>query len=165
MNPMSAVVAVPDLLAQAATQVATIGHALGAANETTAASTQAVVPAAADEVSAAVAQVFSHFGQDYQAAAGQAAAYSQQFIAHLSTAAKSYATAEAANASLLQPATAAAVPTLDQLFASLIPTVTGLFWQTLAYVYYLGFLLLIPVYAALALWLPVAFLGSLFGLT
>lgn len=165
MIAMSAVVAVPDLLAQAATQVATIGHALGAANETTAAATQAVLPAAADEVSASVAQLFSRFGQDYQTAAGQAAAYQQQFVQHLTAAANSYAAADAANASLLQPATAAAIPSFDQLLSSLIDTVTGLFWQTLAFLYYLGFLLLIPIYAALALWLPVAFVGSLFGLT
>jgi len=164
MVAMSAVVAVPDLLAQAATQVATIGDTLGAANTTTAASTQAVLPAAADEVSAAVANLFSSFGHDYQAAAGQAAAYQQQFVQHLTAAANSYAGAEAANVSVLAPA-AAGIPTLDQIFSSLISTVTGLFWQTLAYLYYLGFLLLIPIYAALALWLPVAFLGSLFGLT
>lgn len=166
MMAMSAVVAVPDLLAQAATHVATIGQTLTAANQTTAVSTRAVLPAAADEVSAAVAQLFSEFGQDYQAAAGRAAAYQQQFVQHLNAAANSYAGAEAANASLLLPATAAAgLPSLDQVFSSLISTVTGLFWQTLAYLYYLGFLLLIPIYAALALWLPVAFLGSLFGLT
>jgi hypothetical protein len=165
MIAMSAVVAVPDLLAQAATQVSAIGHALGAANETTAASTQAVLPAAADEVSAAVAQLFSRFGQDYQTAAGQAAAYQDQFARHLCAAANSYATAEAANTSLLQPAPAAGLPSLDQVLASLISTVTGLFWQTLASLYYLGFLMLIPIYAALALWLPIAFVGSLFGLT
>ncbi len=165
MIAMSAVVAVPDLLAQAATHVATIGQTLSAANQTTAASTRAVLPAAADEVSAAVAQLFSEFGQDYQAVAGQAAAYQQQFVQHLNAAAKSYAGAEAANASLLLPATAAGLPSLDQVFSSLISTVTGLFWQALAYLYYLGFLLLIPIYAALALWLPVAVLGSLFGLT
>lgn len=162
MMAMSAVVAVPDQLTQAATQVATIGHTLDAATRTTATSTQALLPAAADEVSAAVAHQFSRFGQDYQSAAKQASAYSQQFVQHLTTAADSYATAEAVNASLLQPA--AAIPTLDKIFASLVSTVTGLFWQTLAYLYYLGFLLLIPIYAALALWLPVAFVGSLFGL-
>lgn len=166
MNPMSAVVAVPDLLVQAATQVATIGRMLGAANQTTAASTEQVVPAAADEVSAAVAQLFSRFGQDYQAAAGEAAAYQQQFVQRLTSAATSYATAEAANASLLLPAAAAAaIPSLDQVFGSLISTVTGLFWQALASLYYLGFLLLIPIYAALALWLPIAVVGSLLGLT
>lgn len=166
MMAMSAVVAVPDLLAQAATHVAIIGQTLGAASQTTAASTRAVLPAAADEVSAAVAQLFSQFGQDYQTAARQAAAYQQQFVQHLSAAANSYAGAEAANASLLLPATAAAgLPSLDEVFSSLISTVTGLFWQALAYLYYLGFLLLIPIYAALALWLPVALLGSLFGLT
>lgn len=163
MMAMSAVVAVPDLLAQAATHVASIGQTLSAANQTTAASTRAVLPAAADEVSAAVAQLFSEFGQDYEAMAGQAAAYQQQFVQHLNAAANSYAGAEAANASLLLPATAAGLPSLDQIFSSLISTVTGLFWQALAYLYYLGFLLLIPIYAALALWLPVAFLGSLFG--
>ncbi|MDP7703646.1 MULTISPECIES: PE family protein [unclassified Mycobacterium] len=161
---MSAVVAVPDLLAQAATQVTSIGGVLESASGTAAASTQALPPAAADEVSAAVAQLFSRFGQDYQYAADQAAAYSQQFVQHLTAAANSYASVEAANVSVLAPA-AAGIPTLDQIFSSLVSTVTGLFWQTLSYLYYLGFLLLIPIYAALALWLPVAFLGSLFGLT
>lgn len=66
---------------------------------------------------------------------------------------------------MLQPAPAAGLPSLDQVLASLISTVTGLFWQTLASLYYLGFLMLIPIYAALALWLPIAFVGSLFGLT
>jgi PE family protein len=63
-----------------------------------AAPTVAVIPAAADEVSASIAHLFSNHAQDYQALAGQAAAFQQQFVQHLNAAAGSYAATEAANA-------------------------------------------------------------------
>ncbi len=160
---MPAVFVVPELLDQAARQLATIGSTLDAAHLAAKTPIQELLPAAADEVSGAVAQLFSRFGQDYQAAASQAATYHQQFVQYLSAAAGSYAAADAANASRLHPV-AAAVPSLDQLFTSLISDLTPLLWQTLAYLYYLFFLLLIPIYLALAFYLPVAFLGSLFPL-
>lgn len=162
---MSAVVAEPQLIAEAATDLTTIDSALGAAHLWAATPTQAVLPAAADEVSDAVAQLFSQHGQDYQAAAGQAAAYQREFVQHLTSAAGSYASAEATNASLLRPvaATAAAIPSLDQILDSLISNLTALFWQSLALLYYALFLMLIPIYAALAIYLPFAYLGSIFG--
>ncbi|MHA7648337.1 PE domain-containing protein [Mycobacterium sp. ML4] len=54
--------------------------------------------AAADEVSAAVAAVFSEFGVQYEAAAGQAAAFHAQLVVSLQAAAGSYGAAEALNA-------------------------------------------------------------------
>lgn len=159
---MSAVRVAPELMTRAATDLASIDEALRAAHRTAAASTQAVVPAAADEVSESVAQLFSSYGQEYERLADTAAAYQQQFVQHLTSAAESYAGAEAVNASLLVPASAgaiaAAIPSLDQIGDALIQ----LFFDILAGLYYLGFFLLIPVYAALALYLPFAFLGSLF---
>jgi hypothetical protein len=65
-----------------------------------------VVPAAADEVSAAIAQMFSQHAANYQALAGQAAAFNDQFVQHLTAGAFSYADIEATIASLLQPLTA-----------------------------------------------------------
>ncbi|MHA7653620.1 PE family protein [Mycobacterium sp. ML4] len=158
---MAAVIAAPDLIAAATTDLAAIQSALSAAIPV-----QKVLPAAADEVSASIAHLFSQHGRDYLAASSQAEAYHEHFAQRLSAAANSYATAETHNAAVLVPLTAAtAIVAPDQIFASLISGVTELFWQSLAYLYYLGFLLLIPIYIALAAWLPLAFLGSLFGLT
>ncbi|OBK28599.1 hypothetical protein A5634_20035 [Mycobacterium asiaticum] len=158
---MSAVIAVPELIAQTATDLTAIATALDAAHLTAAAPTQTVLPAAADEVSAGIAHLFSGYGQQYQVAAEQAAQYQQRFAEHLMSAASGYAGAEATNVSLLQPlaaaASAAALPSLDQLLSSLMPLV----WETLAVLYYALFSMLIAVYAALLIYLPLAVLGSL----
>lgn len=129
---MSSVIATPDLIAAAATDLAAIGSTVSAAHMTAAAPTVAVIPAAADEVSAGIAHVFSVHAQDYQGLAGQAAAFHEQFVQHLTASARSYASAEAANAAVLQPSNAnagsfvgAIVGTfLDQLF-NLVSAVLG----------------------------------------
>ena len=100
---MSAVIAAPEVMASAATDLATIGSTLSAAHLTAAPPTQVVLSAAADEVSTAVAHLFSQRAQDYQALAGQAAAFHEQFVQHLTASAASYAGAEATNVALLQP--------------------------------------------------------------
>ena len=105
---MSIVIAAPELINTAATDLANIGSNLSAAHKAAAAPTTGVVPAAADEVSAGIAHLFSAHAQDYQALAGRAAAFHQQFMQNLTASAGSYASAEAANASLLQPLTASA---------------------------------------------------------
>ncbi|OOK79554.1 PE family protein [Mycobacterium kansasii] len=61
-----------------------------------------VLAAGADEVSAAVASLFSGHAQVYQALSAEAARFHQQFMQALSTAGTTYARAEAANASPLQ---------------------------------------------------------------
>jgi hypothetical protein len=105
---MSYVMATPEMMAAAATDVAAVGSTLSAAHIAAAAPTVAVIPAAADEVSAGIAQVFSRAAQEYQALAGQAAAFNQKFVQHLTAGAGSYAAAEAANAAVLQPLSASA---------------------------------------------------------
>jgi hypothetical protein len=105
---MGYVIGAPEMIAAAATDVAAIGSTLSAAHTAAAARTVALVPAAADEVSASVAHLFSQHAADYQALAGQATAFHEQFVQHLTASAGSYASAEAANASLLQPLTASA---------------------------------------------------------
>jgi hypothetical protein len=105
---MSYVIAAPEMMAAAATDVASVGSTLSAAHLAAAAPTVALIPAAADEVSASIAHLFSAHAQDYQALAGQAAAFHQQFVQHLTASAASFASTEAANASLLQPLTTGA---------------------------------------------------------
>src|SRR5262245_26692299 len=67
-----------------------------------AARTTAVIPAAADEVSASIAHLMSGCGQEYQALAAQAAAFNDQFVQHLAAAVFSYTDVEAAIAAFLQ---------------------------------------------------------------
>jgi hypothetical protein len=64
---MAYVITAPEMMASAATDVATIGSNVSAAHTSAAASTLAVLPAAADEVSASIAQLFSQHAADYQA--------------------------------------------------------------------------------------------------
>src|SRR5882757_1709700 len=102
---MSYVTAAPQLMEAAATDLAAIGTTLGAAHAAAATQTRALLPAAADEVSAGIAQLFSQHADDYQKLAGQAAAFHGQFMQQLTASANSYASAEAAIASSLQPTT------------------------------------------------------------
>ncbi|MGA7050468.1 MAG: PE family protein [Mycobacterium sp.] len=127
---MSAVIAAPELIEAAATDLASIGSTVSAAHMAAAAPTVAVTPAAADEVSASIAHLFSLHAQDYQGLAGQAAAFHEQFVQHLTASARSYASTEAASAWSLQPAIAIAgsevstiAASLDQLVNSLIAVV------------------------------------------
>ncbi len=96
--------AAPEMLAAAATDVAAVGSTVSAAHMAAVAHTVAMPPAAADEVSASIAQLFSRCAQDYHALAGQAAAFNEQFAQHMNAAAQSYAATEAASAASLQPA-------------------------------------------------------------
>ena len=105
---MSSLIAAPELFTAAATDVANIGSTLNAAHLAAAPPTLAVVPAAADEVSASIAHLFSQHAQGYQALGGKAVAFQEQFAQHLTASASSYVSAEAANVSLLQPLTAIA---------------------------------------------------------
>ncbi|WP_156686465.1 PE family protein [Mycobacterium sp. Marseille-P9652] len=108
---MSAVIATPELMEAAAANVASIGSTVNAAHMMAAAPTVSLLPAAADEVSAGIAHLFSGYAQDYQALAGKAAAFQDQFVQHLTAAAGAYVSAEAANiASLVKPSTAIAAP-------------------------------------------------------
>jgi PE family len=96
------VIAAPEMMEAASTDLAAIGSTLNAAHMAAAAPTVAVMPAAADEVSAGIAQLFSQHAQDYQASARQAAAFQEQFAQNLKTSAASYTSIEDAIASLLR---------------------------------------------------------------
>src|SRR6516165_3378352 len=94
---MLSVTAAPELITTAATDVANIGSTLNAAHAVAAAPTTGVLAAAEDEVSAAIAAVFSAHGQGFQALGAQAAAFHEQFVHLLTAGAGSYVSAEAAN--------------------------------------------------------------------
>ncbi|BCI91436.1 hypothetical protein NIIDMKKI_66420 [Mycobacterium kansasii] len=99
---MSFVMAAPNVVAAAATDLAGIESAIRAANSAAAAPTTGLLPAAADEVSAAITALFGAHAQSYQALSAQATAFHQQFVQALTAGAGSYAAAEAANAGPLQ---------------------------------------------------------------
>ncbi|GAB7147604.1 hypothetical protein LRC537489_08390 [Mycobacterium riyadhense] len=101
---MSYVVAVPEIVAAAATDLQKIGSALSVANAAALAPTTRVLAAGTDEVSAAVASLFSGHAQAYQTLSTQAVAFHQRFMQAVNAGASAYAIAEAANASPLQQA-------------------------------------------------------------
>ncbi|ORW94390.1 lipase [Mycobacterium sp. IEC1808] len=88
-------------MSAAATDVASIGSVVATANRGVAGATTEVLAAAEDEVSTAIAAVFSAHGQGYQALSSQAAAYHQWFVQALAGASGAYSATEAANASPL----------------------------------------------------------------
>jgi hypothetical protein len=96
------VIAAPGMLAAAAADVAGIGSSLSEANGAAAASTTRVIAAGGDEVSAAIASLFSSHGKAFQALSAQAAALHSQFVQALNAGAGAYASTEAANAGPLQ---------------------------------------------------------------
>ncbi|MEK1260204.1 PE family protein, partial [Mycobacterium ulcerans] len=82
--------------------LAGIGSSVAAANAAAAGPTTAMLTAAADEVSTAIAAFFSAHAADYQRLAGQAAALHTQLERVLSAGAVAYAAAETTGTSPLQ---------------------------------------------------------------
>ena len=130
---MSYVIATPEMIASAASDVANIGSTLNAANAAAVAPTVAVLPAAADEVSASIANLFSAHAVEYQALVGRAAAFHEQFMQNLTAGAGSYVGAEAANVAAFtaNPVASAAAAQLAPLqplhaFASQLAGALGL---------------------------------------
>src|SRR5580692_1779886 len=99
---MSFVIAAPDVITAAATDLAGIGSTISNANAAAVAHTTGLLAAGADEVSAAIAAAFGAHGQAYQTASTQVTAFHEQFVRAMGAGAASYASAEAANASPLQ---------------------------------------------------------------
>ncbi|ORB86036.1 PE family protein, partial [Mycobacterium kansasii] len=99
---MSFVFSLPEALHTAATDLASLDSTLAAANAAAAAQTTGLLAAAEDEISAAIAALFSGHGRAYQALSAQAATFHDQFVQALAASAGAYAGAEAANASPLQ---------------------------------------------------------------
>ncbi|WP_261859844.1 PE family protein, partial [Mycobacterium marinum] len=98
---MSFVIAVPDAVTAAVSDLANLGSVLTTANAAAALPTTTVVAAAGDEISAAVAALFGSYAQGYQSLSAQAAAFHERFLQTLSAGAGAYTAAEAANASPL----------------------------------------------------------------
>jgi hypothetical protein len=92
---------VPEELTAAAADVTRIGTSLSEAHALAAPATTSIAPAAADEVSTAIAAVFGDVGQFWQGLAVQAAALHQQFVQGLSAAGELYTEAERGGAGLL----------------------------------------------------------------
>ncbi|VAZ94236.1 putative PPE family protein PPE42 [Mycobacterium pseudokansasii] len=103
MAGMSFVLVEPDMMASAASDVARIGAAISAANDTAAATTTQLLAAGADEVSQGIAALFAAYARDYQAVSAQIAAYHDHIVRALGAGAEAYAGAEAANRTLVQP--------------------------------------------------------------
>ena len=104
---MSFVVAAPDAVSTVAQDLAGIHSSLSQATAAATGPTTAIVAAAEDEVSAAVAALFGAFGQEYQAVGARAAAFHEQFVGALNGTAAAYLGAEAENAQLAVAAAAA----------------------------------------------------------
>jgi hypothetical protein len=93
---MSYVIADPEMMASAASDLAAIGSNVDAAHLVAAARTTSVIPAAADEVSAGIASVFSGHTQAYHAMAAHASAFHDQFVSTLKGGGAAYTATEAA---------------------------------------------------------------------
>ncbi|QLL07789.1 PE family protein [Mycobacterium vicinigordonae] len=104
---MSYVFTQPPVLAAAATELAGIGSALGDAAASAAGPTTKVMTAAADEVSATIANFFGAYGQEFQALNTRIGSLYDAFVQRLTATVGNYADAEALNtAQLVQTATA-----------------------------------------------------------
>jgi hypothetical protein len=99
---MSIINVAPECVLTAAGDLSGIGSAIEAASATAASATTAVVPPAADEVSAQLATMFTAHAQTYQVAGAQAAAYHQEFAGAFAAAGARYALTEVVNSSPLQ---------------------------------------------------------------
>ena len=98
---MSFVIAAPETMAVAAAELGRIESALEAARAAATTSTTQVLAAGADEVSAAIAGLFSSHAQDFQALNAHATTFHQRFLQTLTSSAESFASAEAANLTAL----------------------------------------------------------------
>jgi hypothetical protein len=100
---MTFVIAAPEMMTAAATDLSIIDADLSHAHSAAARATVALVPAAADEVSVGIAHLFSEHAEDFHGLAGRAAAFHGQFAQNLKAGAASYASFEDAIAPFLRP--------------------------------------------------------------
>ena len=106
---VSFLIAAPQVIADAASDLTNIGSVIGSATHAAAAATTGVLPAAADEVSMQIASLFSTHAAEYQQLSAQATAFHVGFVEALTAGAGAYAAAEADVVQTL----ACAVPGLD----------------------------------------------------
>ena len=98
---MPNLIAAPELIAAAATDLRNIDSTLKGAEAAAATQTTGLLAAAEDEVSAAIAAVFSAYGHAFQSLSARAAAFHAEFVRALSNAGSAYGAAEVAGASPL----------------------------------------------------------------
>lgn len=170
---MSGLAAVPELLTSAATDLGNIGSTLNVAHAAAAASTTTVLPAAADEVSSGIAQLFSTHAQSFQALAGQAASFHSHFMQNLTASAGAYAHAEATSAAALAPlgAIAGSVASVAAAPASLLTQLTA-WWDAIetqvqlaigSLLWFIFAPILVPIIDAFARVIADAIVGAIFG--
>lgn len=85
---------ITEALTTAAGDLSSIGEVTSEANAAAALSTVAIVPAAADEISGAIAQAFSAQGQQWQQASAVAQDLYQRFVLAMQASAAAYQQAE-----------------------------------------------------------------------
>ncbi len=119
---MACVIVSPGLVVDAAQNLASIGTAVDQAHEAAAPATTSVLASAEDEVSTAIAAVFSEQARAFHAAAARAAQFHNQFVQTLSGSGAAYRAAEAAGASSLQAGTVTTIGQ-DQLTGTLVQKV------------------------------------------
>ncbi|WP_264917398.1 PE family protein, partial [Mycobacterium kiyosense] len=100
----SHVVAAPEALEAVSAKLAGIGAAVRSAAASAAPATVGLVPAAADEVSAAVSNFFGDFAREFQTLDAQVGLAHERFVSTMSASAAAYAGAEAVNVAPLQTA-------------------------------------------------------------
>jgi hypothetical protein len=88
---MTYVLVSPEAVGSLAADVERIGAALASGNAAAAGLTAGVTGPAADQVSTAIAALFSQHAQGYQKLAAQAEAFHDQFVRALTSAGNSYA--------------------------------------------------------------------------
>ncbi len=152
---MSYVIAAPEMMTAAATDLGSIGSTLSAAHITAALPTAAVIPAAADEVSASIAHLFSQYGGGFQALGGKASVFHDQFVQNLKASAGAYTGAEATNAALLPPLIGSLFSTLatslPQQLQQLLATLLGFVLAPLEIGFVVAAILIAAVLSKLAL--------------
>jgi len=118
---MSYVRTSPELMTTAAAELEAIGASIGTATAAAAGSMSGVPAAGGDEVSAATADVFRAYGQEFRRTVDDAVAFHAGFARALAAAGNAYAEAEAATAALLFGRTPIGAPAALTRLASANP--------------------------------------------
>ena len=94
---MSVLIA-PEWVESAAQELSGIRSAITQASQSIIGSTTAIAPAAADEISTAIAAMFGDLGREFQALNAQTQAFHADFVRTLNSSVNAYLGAEIANA-------------------------------------------------------------------
>src|SRR3954451_6608805 len=148
----------PQIVTTVAADINGIGSTIKAATAAAAAPTSGVLAAAADEVSAAIANLFGAHGQEFQAVVNKVEAYSSQFQQTLAAAANAYVQTETAAVAALQGALGASAAAVAAPAAT-IPPFSAL--DTVVYIGPTGVPIPPPQYATVANNLYVRAMGSI----